>query len=456
MTHFLIHAGLILGVAGTLFSNSLCNIASAGDLAVTAGKIITVSGEPIEDGIIIIRDGKISEIGSQSDIDIPVELKVVAAPNGVVMPGFIDAHNSGGMSQANENNPVVPFLSVVDSIDPSREYFEQCRRNGITTASVVPGNSTLIGGQTAILKTAGGFVDDMLLRRVSGMKISLQPSSGGRMSHLAKLRSELDKAVQAIADEEGDEDDSDEADEEDESSDDESESDDDADSESKEDSSEDTNDDAAKTAEKKKQDDGLEAMKKVVRGELPVFLYCSDPMDIQTAKRLKAKYNLDIIYVLSQSTYEAFEQLRGADHPVIIDPTLVFWRTNPQTREDEKIVIPKLLMENEVPFIFETLDSASYRTYGNSYLWYQAATAVKYGMDEDKALAALTLLPAQTLGIEEFVGTLEVGKDADLVVLTGNPLDTNTWVEKTIVGGDVVYDKSDDEKIARLLSAETE
>ena len=71
------------------------------------------------------------------------------------MPGFIDAHNSAGMSQANEQNSVVPFLSVVDSIDPIANYFEECRRNGITSAAVVPGNSTLIGGKAAIVKTGG-------------------------------------------------------------------------------------------------------------------------------------------------------------------------------------------------------------------------------------------------------------------------------------------------------------
>ncbi len=161
--------------------------ASAEQLAIKAGRVIPIAGDPIDDGVILIDDGKITAIGKA--LAIPIDAKVIDATGKTVLPGFIDAHNSSGMSQANERNPNVPFLSVVDSIDPGRDYFEECRRNGVTTVAVVPGNSTMIGGQAAVIKTAGDYVDDMILKRHSGIKISLRPTSGAsRMSHLAMLR----------------------------------------------------------------------------------------------------------------------------------------------------------------------------------------------------------------------------------------------------------------------------
>src|SRR5439155_21524529 len=94
-----------------------------------------------------------------------------------------------------ERNDNVPFLSVVDAIDPGQEYFEDCLRNGVTTVAIVPGNDTMIGAQAAVIKTAGAYVEQMIVKRQAGLKISLKPAgSRSRMSHLAALRKELDPA----------------------------------------------------------------------------------------------------------------------------------------------------------------------------------------------------------------------------------------------------------------------
>src|SRR5438552_5818982 len=187
----------LLAVLGTL---ALVTAAPAQEqLAIKGGRILAVSRAPIEGGVILIRDGKIQAVGK--DVAIPSDYRVLDATGRVVLPGFIEAHSSRGMDQANERNNNVPFLSVVDAIDPGHDYFDDCRRNGVTTVAIVPGDDTMIGGQAAIIKTAGTYVEQMIVKRQAGIKISLRPSTGrSRMSHLASLRRELDAARDALHD----------------------------------------------------------------------------------------------------------------------------------------------------------------------------------------------------------------------------------------------------------------
>ena len=434
------------------------NVASAaGPLAIQNAKIITVSGEIIEKGTILIRDGIIEAVGA--NVEVPGEALVIDGEGKVVMPGFIDAHNSAGMSQANERNSVVPFLSVVDSIDPIANYFEECRRNGITSAAVVPGNSTLIGGKAAIVKTAGQYVNDMIVRRDSALKISLRPVSGSRMSHLARLRKELEKAVKKVEKEK-------EADKKEVEKKDDRGSGKKLEAKKEDDSQEGEKADpkaAAKPATASATptaptaaDEGMKALMAVVQGKMPAYLYCEQAMDVPSALKLVKDYNLKPIFVLGQRCHKAAKLLSDQGQAVILDPTLVYWDTNPRTREDAKVIIPQIYREAKVPFIFQVSEASTRGTVGSSYFWYQAATAVKHGTSEKDALAALTIEPAKLLGIDKLVGSIEVGKEADLVILTGEPLDITTWVEHTIVGGEVVYDRAEDEKLQRLLAPKAE
>ncbi len=447
-------AMIALAALGCLGFAQIDRAVATGPLAIQGATIITVSGETIANGTILIRDGIIEAVGT--DVTIPGEAHVIDGKGKFVMPGFIDAHNAAGMSQANEQAAVVPFLSVVDSIDPVAAYFEECRRNGITSAAVVPGNSTLIGGKAAIVKTAGQYVNDMIVRRDSALKLSLRPTSGSRMSQMALLRKELDAAKKAL--ETNDEDSKDEENNKDE------EAAKKAESEKKEGDAggdgsgeekpagEEPAADAAGTGV----DIGLEALKLAVQGKMPVYIYCEVAMDVSAAVKLVEDYGLKPIYVLGQECYQAVKLLAKQERTVILDPTLVYWKTNPRTREDEKIELPTIYLEAGVPFVFQVSESDRRTSLGTSYFWYQAATAVKYGVAENKALAALTLEPAKLLGIADRVGSIEVGKEADLVVLTGQPLDIATWVETTIVGGEVVYERDTDQKLKRLLSPEAE
>jgi imidazolonepropionase-like amidohydrolase len=429
-------------------------------IAIKSGRILPVSGPVIENGVILINKGKIEAIGK--DIAIPAGVKVIDATGKVVVPGLIEAHSTRGMDNANETNPNVPFLSVVDAIDPSQEYFEDCRRQGITTVAVVPGNNTMFGGQAAIVKTQGSIVDDMVFKKSVGIKISLRPTTDrNRMGHMATIRKELDAARFAIADKSKAADAKPPAD-------------------AKPGAPEPPApaDDPADTQQRRPRPMGggganfgaapdatlvREALTKLLKGELMAFIYCELAMDVPQALKLINEYKLKAVLVLGQDCHKAVKQIAAAKLPVILDATLVFWETDSRTGEERQVALPKVYRDAGIPVTFQVTGGAAgtlFRapnlppTIGTNYLWYQAATAVKHGMPEAEALNAITLRSAQTLGIGNAVGSLEPGKDADIAILTGDPLKLDTWVDKTLIAGKVVYERENDRKLKALLKPE--
>src|SRR5438105_12564782 len=256
-------------------------------LAVKGGKVLPVAGPPIEAGVVLIRDGKIEAIGK--DVAIPSDAKVIDATGKVVVPGFIEAHSSRGTDRTNETNPNVPFLSVVDSIDPSADYFEECRRTGITAVNIIPGNATMFGGQSAVVKTAGTYVDEMIVKRSAGIKISLRPvQDRNRMGHIAAIRKALDDAKEVVA--------------EDAKADAKSAAEEKGGSEKKDLAATDTqppprrgNRQGTRTARPGDPPDAAlitEALAKLVRGEVLAFIYCELAMDVPQALKLINDYKL--------------------------------------------------------------------------------------------------------------------------------------------------------------------
>ncbi len=173
-------------------------------------------------------------------------------------------------------------------------------------------------------------------------------------------------------------------------------------------------------------------------------------MDVNHALNLVRKYGLKPILVLDKNCYKAAAQVARSGFPVILDSEMVFWETDPRTQEDKKIVLTEEFRKTKTPFVFQ-VNSTTIGSLGTNYFWYQAATAVKHGMPVEDALKALTLTPAKFSGVDKFVGSLEVGKDGDVIVLSGDPLKIDTWVETTIVNGEVVYERTTDEKLNQLL-----
>jgi hypothetical protein len=341
-------------------------------------------------------------------------------------------------------------------------FFVDCRRNGVTTVAVVPGDDTMIGGQAAVIKSAGTYVEQMLLKRHAGIKISLRPAATrSRMSHLAALRKELDAARDALQDEKTRPSPSDRKTEtpkvgaSEEGA---------ADPEQPEPPQQPGTPggtpDAQQDATARR-----EAMVRLLKGELPAFIYCDAAMDVPQALKLVREYHLKAVLVLGHHCYKAAKQVAASKLPVVLDPTLVFWETDPRTGEDRKIVVPRIYREAGVPVTFQVTGMGSSRffsaadlpaTLGTNYLWYQAATAVKYGTPVAEALEAITLRPAKLLGVEALCGSITPGKDADLVILTGDPLKLSTWVQTTLVRGKVVYERDKDQKLQRLLHGSKE
>lgn len=452
----LVLAGLLALTSGAVAQDQL---------AIRGGRILPMAGPPLEAGVILIRDGRIQAVGKE--LAIPADYRVIDAAGKVVLPGFIEAHSTRGMDQTNERNDNVPFLSVIDAIDPGQEYFEDCRRNGVTTVAIVPGDDTMIGGQAAVIKTAGTFVEQMIVKRQAGIKFSLRPGTNrSRMSHLATLRRELDAARDLLYEEQqrkiaaglgqaapartsgnGPE----------------------APEPGQPPPQPQPPGEAQEgTPETPPVDSALrrEALLRLLKGELPAFIYCDAAMDVPQAVRLAQEYQLRAILVLGPNCYKAVKQVAASKLPIILDPTLVFWETDPRTGEDQKIILPRIYREAGVPMTFQVTGVTGGRSrfaaestplaLGSNYLWYQAATAVKYGTPVTEALEAISLRPARLLGIDGLVGSIEPGKDADLVILTGDPLKINTWVETTVVRGKIVYERDKDRKLQHLLRTSKE
>jgi imidazolonepropionase-like amidohydrolase len=381
-------------------------------IAIEAGKIITISGKEISNGTILIEDGKIKAVGKKADI--PWDAFVIEAKNQVVMPGHVLAHTYRGLESANEIIQEVPFLSTFDAIDPMQSFFEDSLRDGVVAMLILPGNNTLLGGTGTVVRPHGRIVEDMLVKAYTGLKISMRPSrSTSRMGHMRSFRkymSDLKTYKKEFDQRQAD----------------------------------------AKAA-KKPFDEELDSRKQpmfdLLDHTLRAFVYCDKAADVIKALEIRDQYKLDMVLVLSPDCYKAAPLIAKSKVPVILDAQLIVWETDEQTQAEQRKVIPAIMHKAGVKFAFQTDTS----NYGTRYLWHQAAQAVKYGVKREEALKAITLYPAQFIGIDDRFGSIEPGKDASLLFLTGDPLDAQTWVDKVMVSGDIIYEKAKDLRLRKLM-----
>jgi imidazolonepropionase-like amidohydrolase len=168
---------------------------------------------------------------------------------------------------------------------------------------------------------------------------------------------------------------------------------------------------------------------------------------VPKALEIQQTHKLNAVLVLSPDCYKAADLIARSKLPVILDPQLIVWETNEQTNEEEMKIIPKIFHKAGVRFAFQTDTSQ----YGRRYLWYQAATAVKHGMKRIEALKSITLYPAQFIGVDDRLGSIEAGKEATLIFLTGDPLDSQSWVDQVMIAGEIVYERAKDERLKKLL-----
>lgn len=384
-------------------------------LVIKNARIFTVTKGVIEKGHILIQKGKIFDVGS--DIKIPADAEVLDAEGKLITPGLIDSHShlglgpSGGVTEDNEgSNPVTPQLRIIDSIHPEgipphKHSFQHALSEGVTTIIARPGSGNVIGGQSAALKLLGKTVDDMVLVFPCDMKMAM-----GRKGYGAKGMMPVTKmgtaylVRQAMLD-----------------------------AQDYKLSWEKYEHEKKKNPEKHppKRDLKNEAMVKVLNRELPVHIHASPVDDIMTAVRLSDEFNFFKLSIgHGDESYKIADELAKRGVVVIVGPQMIVFDD-----EGNLINLADYLVKHGVEVnIMTDADVVQ-----QEFLRFQAALAVKYGMDPGEALKAITINPARLIGMENHIGSIEKGKDADLVIFDGDPFDIKTRVLQVFINGKLAF-----------------
>lgn len=388
------------------------------DLLIRGGRVLTMAGDPLPVGDVLIEGGRVRSVGV--DLAVPLGVTVLDARGKVVMPGFVLAHTTGGLERPNELIPVTPYVSVVDSIDPSMPFFEDSLRDGHLTLCVMPGDAQAIGGMGRVVRPFGLTVEAMTVDPEPGLKLSMIPRGVNRSTHLDRLRQVFDGARRHL--------------------------------ETKQAASEkDPVGSLVLDLEAIGVEERQENVIRILEGDLPAFVTCDTAADVVQALRLAEEYKISVRLVCRPGTWRAAPLLAARKIPVILGPEMVVTEKDPETGKDVERVIPRIFHEAGVKFAMVS-DTGSF---GGRYLWYQAACLVRYGMSRDAALAAVTKIPAELIGLGSQKGVLAEGFDGDVLVLTDDPLSGRAWVDQAVMQGRVVYRRSRDPRLAELFGQGT-
>lgn len=395
-------------------------VAPTGLIVIRAGKILTSAEkgpDVIDTGVILIRDGKIEKIGPESEIPVPPGSTVIEAGNRWAMPGFIDLHCHIGGSMRDINDmvhPTNPELSTRPTIDPDNELLRMAVAGGVTTVNYIPGSGTNLSGFGTLMHTAGGkTIDSLIVRFPGSMKVAQawNPERHGgdlgasRMGMWWSLRKLLDRAR-------------------------------------------DYND--AWTAYEKglnkitpaRQED-LELMRGLFQRKYPVLIHTADPRDVMgTVRMFHDEYSLPCI--VSHGEFGGFKvaaEIAKRDLPANIGPRIYDYRM--PADEGRMLGIPSQYADAGVKRLSLNTDSP---VVPQEDLAFQATMAVRYGLDPRAAIRAITIEPARAILINDRLGSLEAGKDADILLTTGDPLDPRNYVAWVMIGGKVVYDTATDRR----------
>ena len=372
-----------------------------------------ITSPDIPCGQLLIDGGKIVAIGET--VDVPAGCEVVDAKGNLVCPGFIDAHTHIGLHEEavrwegadyNEmSGPVTPEMRAIDAINPNDEAFDVALAGGVTTAITGPGSANVIGGTFCAIKLHGDNVDDMILRPAVAMKIAMGENPKGcygqngrklpitRMGVAALLRGTLAKAKKYAADIE-----------------------------------------AAKAEGKPAPFDfQMEAMLPVIRKEIPLKAHAHRADDILTVLRVCKEFDVDVTLDHVTEGHLIVDKLVDAGKPVLVGPSL--GSKSKFELKEKSFATPGILNKAGLEVCIIT-DAPVIPL---NYLPLCAGLAVREGLDEDAAWRAITINPAKVAGIADRVGSLEVGKDADFAIWSGDPLrDIQARAQQIFVNGEPV------------------
>jgi imidazolonepropionase-like amidohydrolase len=385
-------------------------------IAITGGRVVPIEGDPIEGGTVLLADGKIAAVAG-SDFRPPSGTDVIDAAGKWVLPGFIDAHahlgvyeEATGWAGADTNEltgPVQAQVRALDAINPAEEGFRDAIAGGVLAVNVNPGSGNPIGGQTVAIRCWGRTVDDMVLREPAGLKSALgenpkrvygdkKETPATRLGTAAVIRAAFVEAGNYLAKQQ-------------------------------------SADQSSERAELTPRDLKLEALARVLRREIPWRQHCHRADDIATAMRIAAEFGYDLVIDHGTEAYLIADKIAAAGIPVVIGPLLTS-RSKVELR-NRSLANPGRLAAAGVTIAITT----DHPVVPIHFLIHQVTLAVKEGLDRETALRAVTINPARIIGVADRLGSLTVGKDADLVIWSGDPLDVMSRAEVAYVGGQEIY-----------------
>lgn len=379
--------------------------AAAADLAVLAGRLHTQAGAPIDNGVVLIRGGKIAAVGRQGEVVLPPGILTLEAA--VVTPGLIDARTvvglSGFMNQPHDQDqlelsaPMQPQLRAVDAYNARERLVDWLRGLGVTTLHTGHGPGALISGQTMVVKTLGNNVDEVMVKPAAMVAAHLGPgafgaenrSPGTRAAQIALLRQQLIKAGE-YRDQQA----------------------------------------SRKADARPARDLEMETLVEVLAGRLPLLITAHREQDLRSALRLREEFAIRIVLDGAAEAYLMTDAIAAAGVPVLLHP--------PMARqfgelENASFTTAKALYDAGIPFALQS-GFESYVPKTRVILW-EAAIAAAYGLPFEQALASISSQAAAILGIADRVGSIEPGKDGDLVLFDGDPFEYTSQVIGVVIEG---------------------
>jgi imidazolonepropionase-like amidohydrolase len=385
--------------------------ALAQQLAVRGETVYTMAGQPIQNGVVLIRNGKIEQVGQASQVQIPAGYKTLSAK--VVTPGLIDAHTVVGLAgylnqphdqmQLETSAPMQPELRAIDAYNPRERLVEWLRNFGVTTIHTGHGPGALISGQTMIVKTRDVASDDVILAPMAMIASSLGNtglfqggrSPGTKSKAIAMLRGELIRAQEYV-----------------------------------------TKWDAAPADKKPERNLRMETLGAVIKRQVPLLVTVHTAPDILSTLRLAQEFNIKVVLDGAAEAYLVTEQIKTAGVPVIVHATMARAGGDTQNISVENAF---LLRKAGIPVALQS----GFEGYvpKSRVVLFEAALTVANGLSMPEALATITIDAAKILGIASRVGSLERGKDGDLALFDGDPFEYNSHVVGVVINGQVVSER---------------
>jgi len=391
-------------------------------LFIKNAKILTMAGKEYENGYISVKDGKITDLGDM--VSMPgteAGDTVIDAKGMILMPGLVDAHSHIGMMEdsvgfegddVNEmTDPVTPHLRAIDGIYHGDRAFKEAYRNGVTTVVTGPGSANVIGGQFAALKTYGRSVDEMVIKAPCAMKFAFGENPKTvyhekhqlpttRMATAALIREQLFKAKEYLENLEKYEADKEEN-------------------------------------EKPDFDMKLEALIPVIKRELVIKAHAHRADDIMTAIRIAKEFDLDMTLDHCTEGWMIADILKESGYDVILGPILTD-RSKIELR-NQTLKAPGILSKAGI----DVAIMSDHPCVPSQHLMLCASLAHREGMPQEEALKAITINAAKSVRLDDRIGSIEPGKDADMVIYTGHPLNHMSRVKMTFINGKLVYENNE-------------